>query len=210
MRVIVCVVVGLLTASALAAVIPVGPFVGDLQESWESFPNFWDDSDHFMDDPSFIFGGTAEISNAYMVVYEPPDYGFGLGYYGNAQVVDGTKGHGLDTGWPASSATIDFDDPVSQFGGYWGAADIDGYPTVPIDFDFYDENGELIDSVTVQYGDDTGQGTLMWFGWSSDVGIETVVYSGSFVANDYLQATLVPEPAALALLALGVLVLRRR
>ncbi|HUU94735.1 MAG TPA: PEP-CTERM sorting domain-containing protein [Phycisphaerae bacterium] len=211
MRLAVCLVVALLTVPALAAVIPVGPFVGDLQESWESFQNYWDDPDHFMDDPSLIFGGTAEISNAYMVVYEPSaGVGFGLGYYGNAQVVDGTKGHGLDTGWPASSATINFDDPVLQFGGYWGAADIDGYPTVPIGFDFYDGDGELIDSVTVQYGDDTGQGTLMWFGWSSDVGIETVVYTGSFVVNDYLQATLVPEPASLALLALGVLVLRRR
>ena len=209
MRVIVCVVVGLLTASALAAVIPVGPFVGDLQESWESFPNFWDDPDHFMDDPSPIFGGAAEISSAYMVVYEPPDYGFSLGYYGEAQVIDGTKGHGLDT-WPASSATIDFDEPVLQFGGYWGAGDIDGYPTVPITFDFYDENADLIDSVTVQYGDDTGQGTLIWLGWSSDVGIETVVYAGNLVANDYLQATLVPEPASLALLALGAVVLRRR
>jgi hypothetical protein len=209
MRVIVCVVVGLLITPAPAAVIPVGPFVGDLQESWESFPNFWDDSDHFMDDPSPIFGGSAEISNAYMVVYEPDaDVFFSLGYYGSAQVIDGTKGHGLDTGWPASSVTIDFDEPVLQFGGYWGAADIDGYSTVPIDFDFYDEDGELIDSVTVQYGDDTGHGSLVWFGWSSEVGIQTVVYTGSFVANDYLQATL-PEPAGLALLALGVLMLRR-
>ncbi len=200
-------------ASALASVTPIGPFTGTIQESYESFPNYMQNPNFYMSNPTTIFGGQATIGGGtggnWMVVYEPSAGAhFGLGTYGLAQVKDGTKGHGVDTGWPAPTTEIIFNSPQTHFGGWWGAADIYGYSTVPIRFSFYDANNNLIGQDTVQYGDPLGQGTLLWFGWNISPPVKRIVYQGDFVVHDALQA--IPEPGALALLLVGALALRRR
>jgi hypothetical protein len=64
-------VVCLSPAPALAAILPIGPFLGNINETWESFPNFQVAPNFYLDDPTAIFGGAAMISNPVMAVYEP-------------------------------------------------------------------------------------------------------------------------------------------
>lgn len=209
-RVVTCgICVLALAGIATAGVTPIGPFTGQISEDWESFdnynqnPNFYEDANG----PVSIFGGNAMISSPFsgqggiMAIYEPGSADFGLGANGLAQVADGTKGMGLDT---PTSATIDFSSDISDFGGYWGAAD----PV--INFEFYDAGGLLIGTDTVSYSDPAGQGTLIWLGWTFNTGIASITYSGGFVVNDGLQANVLPSPGALAILALGGLVGTRR
>jgi hypothetical protein len=219
MKVIATLLVGGIAAAASAQITPIGPFVGDISETWESFQNYFENPNFYEDANGAIvtFGGMGAVSSplsgqgGLIVVYEPDDGAtFGLGLYGSAQVSDGEQGSGVNAGQPGAPARIDFAAPVVDFGGYWGASDIDGRPSVPIVFDFYDANGALIGSQTAQYGDPNAQGTLLWFGWNSVTPIATVVYTGDFVVNDGLQANLVPTPAAALLFGVAGLATRRR
>ncbi|MCL4740980.1 MAG: PEP-CTERM sorting domain-containing protein [Phycisphaerales bacterium] len=215
-KTVVCVVA--CAAAAASAQTPIGPFSGGISETWEGFqtysqnPNFYEDANG----PISTFGGNAMVSSQWsgqggiLVVYSPFIDGFGLGNYGLAGVSDGQNGMGINTGFPGSPVKIDFATPVTDFGGYWGAAEVFGNPSAPIQFDFYDANGGLVGSTTEHYADFSG--TLHWFGWNfNSIGpVKTVVYTGDFVVNDGLQANLVPTPASLALAGLGVLALGRR
>jgi hypothetical protein len=209
-----------LAGVASAAVIPVAPFAGGLSETWESFQNYSSNPDFFEDlsGPVSIFGGNASIANASsgaggsMLVYDPNVAAFGLGEYGLAQVSDGVRGMGIDTGFPALPTTITFPVPVTDFGGYWGVGAIDGAPSdpAPLNFDFYDVNGALLGSDVLMYSAPNADGALMWAGWNSSTPIGSVVYSGDYAVNDGLQANLVPAPGAAALLGLGALAGARR
>jgi hypothetical protein len=115
--------------------------------------------------------------------------------------------------------TIEFSKLVSAFGAYWGAAIVSGLYDGTIDVSAYDEFGGLIDSVTITYAgtsDDDGDGyvDLEWNGWTSDVGIKTIVYSGDFTVIDGLQANLgggvVPAPGAALLGLIGLALAKRR
>jgi hypothetical protein len=204
-------------APARAAIVSVAPFVGSASETWESFPNYFADPDFFLDDPTAIFGGAAMISNPVMVVYEPGVADFGLGGSGLAQVADGVKGMGLNDF--ASTATIVFTDPVTAFGGYWGAATLGGPTTVFVEF--FDADGVSLGSDSFTYDREAEfDGLLEWHGWASTMGgIKSMTYTGDFVVNDALQidggAAAIPEPASLVLLgsaavAAGARRLRRR
>lgn len=187
----------------------IDPFVGDLTETWEGFPNY-QDGPFFLDDPTDIMGGNASISNPFMVVYEPgAGATFGLGSSGSAQVWDGTKGMGVNLG--DQTVVITFDLPIFSFGAYWGAATRAGFPDPnTIDVAFYDLDGGLIDTAAFQYShSETGDGGLDWHGWSSTTVIGRVEFTGDFVVIDGLQA-LVPAPGAVALLGLGGLLGFRR
>ncbi len=205
-------------AGVASAQTPIGPFSGGISETWEGFqtysqnPNFYEDANG----PISTFGGNAMVSSPFsgqggiLVVYSPFIDGFGLGNYGSAGVSDGQNGMGINTGFPGQPVKIDFATPVTDFGGYWGAAEIFGNPSAPIQFDFYD--GTVIaDAATTELYTDFS-GTLHWFGWNfNSIGaVKTVVYTGDYVVNDGLQANLVPAPASLALAGLGVLALGRR
>jgi hypothetical protein len=183
-------VVGVMTTFASAQVTPTGPFAGDISESWESFDNYIVDPDQFMDEPTVCFGGSAQINGGgVMLCYEPGAAGFGLGTPGQATVADGVKGHGLNTG-PDAVGSIVFSEPVCSFGGYWGAAIVDGAYDGLVEFSFQDANGNVIDTDTFQYVDDgNGIGTIVWVGWTSATPIKTVNYRGDYVVNDFLQAS---------------------
>ena len=199
--------------AAHGSIAPIGPFTGSLQESWESFPNAFDDPDTFMDDPTTIMGGAASISNPLMVIYEPGVATFSLLDSGNAGIVDGDKGMGLNAATQA--ATVEFAAPVTSFGGYWGAVTGSPFPNpATVSFDFFDGANNLIDSKSFTYSrTGIGDGLLEWHGWSSTVPIKSLTYTGDYVVNDYLQANPIPEASTYALFGLGTLglmVWRRR
>lgn len=205
------VILGLLTIVALfitgsanaLTITEIGPFSGSLTESWESFTTGVQ-----LADGSTIFGGNASISHPNMVIYDPGVFNFGIGSSGTAQVVDGFKGLGLRTD---DVAQIDFNTPVSQFGGYWGAAtDSTGVIPTTISLTFLDVSLNVIgtDSFTYLRLGNPGDGELEWHGWSSTEPFSAVQYSGEFVVNDSLQAepgNVIPEPATMMLFGFGLL-----
>ncbi len=209
-------------ASAIAGTVtPINPFNGQMSESWEGFQNYLNNPNFYEDanGPVTIFAGKGLISHprsgqgGIMAIYEPSQgASFGLGDYGSAQVQDGTKAMGIDTGLPPTTTTIRFTNEIIDFGGWWGAAGLTGDPnqTTPIRFSFFDVNGALIDNATVNYNDPNVQGTLLWAGWSSSTPIKTIQYTGDFVVCDALQANKVPAPGALALLGIAGFAARRR
>ena len=123
-------------ASAVITPIP-SPVVGNLTETWESFPNYAPLVTN-LTDPTSIMGGGASISNSVMVVYEPGVADFGLGDSGFAQVSDGAKGMGINNS--GETTTITFTSPVSNFGAFWGAATGAGFLPSPgtITISFFD------------------------------------------------------------------------
>jgi hypothetical protein len=184
----------LLGANTRAAVTPIGPFTGNLNETWESFNDYLT-GPRYLANPASIMGGGAFISNPLMSVYlTNSDTSFGLGSSGNAQVADGVKGMGLD-GF-AQTATITFLNPVVDFGAYWGA----NTPPTPATVSLVFSDGSF-ESFTYSAPHD---GTLNWHGWHFTTGITSISLSGDFVAVDGLQANVIPEPAATLLGAMGV------
>lgn len=198
-----CLAIAAAAGTAVAQVTPIGPFAGQLQESFESFQNYIDNPNFHEDTngPFPIFGGNATMVGPFTAIYEPGVADFGLGSNGFAQVVDGRKGAGLDN---SGTWTIQFGTPVVDFGGYWSH-----YPDPgnPITFDFYDAGGNLLGSDSATVID--GSGSLHWLGWNSVTPVSTVVVGGDYMVVDYMQAN-VPAPGALALLGLGGLAAVRR
>jgi hypothetical protein len=129
-------------------------------------------------------------------IAEPNTGGFGLGSYA-ARSHDGTQGYGTSLAY--GTTRIDFASPVSQFGGYWASAST----TIPIMFSFYNAQGSLVGTDSVLYSAPNNNGTPEWFGWNSVVGISRIDYSGSWVVNDSLRFTNVPEPSSATLLSLA-------
>jgi hypothetical protein len=209
---IVCVVTTLVAAVAGAGTVtPIDEFVGTHNEDWESFDNYLDGGRHHEPDGTSIFGGIAEISAGdRMAIYDPVLAAFGLGTSGPAQVADGVQGLGID-GLDVT-ATINFSQPVSDFGAFWGASTNNNDPE-PIDFSFYDTDNNLIDSASFLYSRSPQRdGMLLWAGWHSDTPIGRVTYNAEFTVTDDMRVvtSTTPEPASLALLAVGGLVAFRR
>lgn len=187
-------------APAQAAIVTVAPFAGTVSETWESFPNYFDNGFNPLPDPTAILGGAGSISNPVMYVYEPGVADFGLGGSGLAQVSDGVKAMGLND---TTTATITFATEATAFGAYWGAATF-GAPAVVV-LSFYDAIGGLLGVETFTYDHEaTADGVLDWHGYASTgAGIKTITYTGDFVVIDGLQADVspaaVPEPASVLL-----------
>lgn len=195
-------------AAATAGVItPVDPFTGDLQEGFEGFV-----FGEVPDSPHDVFGGAGEISfdgssYNYLWVYSAIDEGFGWGLGGgvNAELFDGAKGMALD-GTGGDTAVIELDDPVSAFGGYWASQTADP----AIDFRFFDEGGDLIDTAQVLYDTGTENGALAWYGWTSSTPIGRIEIEGNYTAFDGLQINALPAPGSIAFVIVAWCGSRRR
>jgi hypothetical protein len=203
-----------LAAPVQAQITPIGPFAGSLSETWESFPNYVDNGFNGLPRPTDIMGGAAAITSTAsgeMVVYEPGVAGFGLAGSGTAQVSDGTKGLGVSDE-STGTTTITFDNPVADFGAFWGAAAGAGFPDPAIvTLRFFDAGSALIGVETFTYSHSaTGDGVLEFHGYRSTVGIASLSFVGTYVVMDGLRAnpfapaaTGIPEPGTLALLLAG-------
>ena len=110
---------------------------------------------------------------------------------------------GLPTGW----AVIEFDQGATDFGGYFGTADILNGGNIS----FFNDEDELIETVSM----DIPLNDWTWFGFHSDEAFSKVVIHGSAspaspIVLDDLQVNFIPAPSALALIGLGGLVGTRR
>lgn len=196
-------------SSAQAALSSVGPFTGDLTETWESFANF----PPALANPTDIMGGAASIANPSMAIYQPGVLDFNLFANGFAQVADGVKAMGLNG--DQQTAIITFDNSQTSFGAFWGASrDDSGSPGV-VRVAFLDASNQIIDMRSFDYLRSNGDGVLEWHGWKSDLAFKSVIFAGNSVVSDGLQASgpdngttnPAPEPGSLALAGLGLVTL---
>lgn len=191
--------------ASFAQLTNIGPFSGAYSEGFEGFPNYANGGFYTS---MTIMGGEAVLDtrqNGQFAVYDPNVAGFGLGSKGQATVNSGSQANGQDYG-PNLSWEISFDQPVMQFGGYWNYAYQQGWDD-SFDLFFYDAGFNLIGTRTVS---DPQVNSMIWHGWSSTVAIKQIVIDGDYVVMDDLQADLVPEPATLAAIGLGLAALARR
>jgi len=171
-----------------------------MSESWESFPVF---SGTYLASPAAIMGGKATIANSQMAVYVSGN-AF-LGTSGRAQVADGSRG--LMLNYFAQTATITWNQPITQFGSYFAASTLQpGYNQDPdiITIKFFGPSASLLDTETFTYSHSaTGDGGLDWHGWSFATPVSSISLTGDFLVMDGVQALVVPEPSAIVLLMLG-------
>jgi hypothetical protein len=175
-----------LAATAAAQVTPVGPFVGDQSDGFETqvagqfslciqgrdFNNNGDLCGPFGIAGMHITGGWGFMCSL------PPNSGSRL--FGSAN----------------GPAEFTFDTDVTAFGGYfatnaWAA----GNPTNEfVTVDFFDRAGNMIDTETAVVTDNC---TYTWNGWSSGTGIAAVritnsAFGGGFVDLDDMEITMGP------------------
>ncbi|MFU8829694.1 MAG: PEP-CTERM sorting domain-containing protein [Phycisphaerales bacterium] len=191
--------IALQATAASASVIFIDPFVGD---AWEPFELIGPPGG--TPGPAEIFDGQAtiydQLANMLMIansLHSFPTETTIFPYNGNLM-------GGAVTGYLA----IDFHTPVTEFGGYFGTADIlEGGMIM-----FFDEQGQNIGTEPMQLN----LGEWDWFGWSSDTPISRVeVYGNSTpglpIVFDDLQVNYIPAPTTGALLGLaGLAAVRRR
>lgn len=186
--------VGTRMAQALP-VTPVGPFSGNISETWEGFPS------GALSTTVSIMSGAASISNVEMEVFPPPP--FGLGSSSAAQPI-GVQAMAINDNL-LSMTTITFASPTPSFGAYWATTTTGATPS-DITVNFYDILDNPLDSVTFSYLQ-FGAGTLDWQGWTAASGeaFAKVEYSGIEIVIDSLQAfnSEAPEPSALLMLFVG-------
>lgn len=176
-----------MAADSLATITAVGPFRGNLGETWESFNNALRPIFHYLPGHTSIMGGGATIANNYMVIYEPGVANLDLVSSGRAQVSDGVKGMGVYRS--GQTAVITFLHPIFDFGAYWGSVTFGAPEAVSIRFG----DGSTT-SFTYEKRDATG--ALDWHGWHFSAGISSLSYSGTCVVIDGLQANApIPEPS---------------
>jgi hypothetical protein len=146
-------------ASVHGDVIPICPFEGALSENFDSFSQGARQQMSILDGfgriRNLTEGGALKVEyssslNGVLVVpHSPP---LMMGQLGISE-------------W-------EFDEPVARFGGFW--ANNSRFDDALVDF--YDDNGELIDSVAVPV---PNSGAWYWNGWESDVPIKWIVVVGN-------------------------------
>jgi hypothetical protein len=169
----------ILAGGAWAQIVPTDFFVGSINESWEAFP-----AGPVVGASLQIMQGHAALSGNGIVVYEPSaGIEFPVGDV-NAGVAGGTKGLGVD-----GSIQIEFDPPISSFGGYWAFAPD---PESATSLSFVDTAGSFIGVASLTQ--ENTQGTLQWHGWRSLRPIQRVFIGGPSFAVDRLQARVFESP----------------
>jgi hypothetical protein len=187
----------LCAGTAIAAINPIGEFTGDYFEGFETqtpyqFMPFYD-----------VFDGTAVLRSVdgSSTMHITSSWGYYYTIY--------PHGGGFFFGSAGPPCEYVFDKPAALFGGFFGT----NYQYPDGTADFYDEDGNLLASLSVS----APLGNWKWNGWeeTTGVGIKSVVLTGAHPAGGWLmqddmQYTPIPGPGALALIALGGLVSRRR
>ncbi len=195
-RVLLAALVVWAASMASASVTPIGEFTGDVAEGFE---NIYPPAGY--PGPIPIFGGAATLDDtlAHFVVIS-------YVWQGPGGVVYPYNGN-LFSGGVAGSELIQFNNPVTQFGGFFTTVGANPDGTII----FRGGEGEIIDTLpmTIQ------PAVWNWQGWSSTTPISSIEIISANVPGmstqlDDLQATYVPEPTSLGLVALGLGTLLRR
>jgi hypothetical protein len=155
-----------LSSPSRADVVPIDPFDGAMSENFDGMNE----------------GGGRQ----YLVIFD----GFGIVYNqtdGGAIKVEYMSSRGGNLVMPHSRPLMmgqmgimlwEFAEPVSQFGSYF--ANNSRFDDAQVDF--YDENGDWIDSTTATIPNDCN---WYWNGWESDVPIKWIVIGGNDVEFDH-------------------------
>ena len=181
---------------AWAGVTTVAEFEAD---AYETFENVAPAAGY--QSPLAIFGGDVllgDMTSQTVVI--------ALNWSGPAGVLFPFNGN-LMGGTPTSTAYFEFSTAVTHFGGYFGTVSPDAGGTAV----FYDENGDVIDSLAFT----AGSADWAWLGWESDVGISRIELTGNLgpafgFQYDDLQLRYVPSPAGAGLLAGAAMSAARR
>jgi hypothetical protein len=185
------VLLGSSLGSVQAQLTAIGPFSGGLSEDWESIPAVFG---YFYPPPVDIMGGAARVADTPGLAVRSEGWD-SLGTSGSpVRAADGSQYAYLSAG----TATFTFDQPVWQFGGFWGSytGGSAGDPQV-FHLEFFDELGAALGPMEFDYSHSLApDGELDWHGWSSTKGIKRIELSTTWYSIvDGLQAN-VPEPAA--------------
>lgn len=185
----------------------VGPFVGSVDEDFESF-NTYNINPY---SSGTFFSGLATFTSTtngdvLWVIDNGTNAPWGLGNNGLAQVHGGLQAGGLFNNDNTQSLEIVFSTPVWRFGGYFATVD-EGLPDLPLRFEFYDTSNALIGTFQMY----TTSSDYVWAGWDHAPGISRIVMKNNLApVMDDLQTDLVPEPASMTALGLGLLALLRK
>ncbi|MFG0244962.1 MAG: hypothetical protein ACF8MF_02785 [Phycisphaerales bacterium JB052] len=186
--------------TATAAVSSIDdPFLGD---HYETFELIGSPGSVFGEVP--IFDGTATITDelANQVIAA-----INLNSFLTNETIFAWNGNfmgGFPTGW----AVIEFSQGATDFGGYFGTADILSGGNIS----FFDADDNLIETQSLELPLNNWE----WHGWHSDEAFTRVVIHGSTnpsapIVLDDLQVNYIPAPGALALLGFaGCAASRRR
>jgi len=175
-----------LAATAAAQVTPIGPFVGDESDGFET--QVAGQFDLCIQGRMFNNNGDLCSPTGQATMHITGGWGFMCSIPPNS----GTRLFG-SAGGPAQ---FQFDTDVTSFGGYFGtnswAAGNPGNDFVTVEF--RDRAGNLIDSETAVV---TANCTYTWNGWSSNTGIATVTvinsaFGGGFVDLDDMEISMGP------------------
>jgi hypothetical protein len=158
-------VLGSSTAHATAT--PLGEFVGDVLEDWESYDTAFVPCYDLDADTTMCSDGSLHATSSW-------------GYICSINPVSGSRFLG-NTG---PTSTLTFDTPVEAFGSWWGTNN--GGETAT--FQFFDASDVLVgeDTIELPCGDD-----WQWGGWSFSRGVSRieVVLPGTHLMSDNLTWT---------------------
>jgi len=199
--------ISVVCVTAHAELTPVGPFVGDINEGFDSVPTTNVNGLEFISVGTSLFGGNATLTSVAESANAQTASELALFGYNGAGPVDGDHIGLLQRPDTDNGLLINFDERINRFGGYFGE---------------FSNNEDL----TVRFARTDGWSEsatfpvlaeeLNWHGYAIDGGAdsveildsETTVLTATF---DGFQASYIPEPtSALLLGAAGLLLTSRR